>query len=162
MSQGNGFLCLDSELHAFSPYRTISLFIPLSALSVFPVSDNPIQCDCNLAWLAFSHGLGKKVKGSCDYDTWTEISEFLQFQSLKDCGNCPYQCLGAQFTSLCVTGTVSQSNVSDCRPKELCCELEIPKVTTITPPMASTIPFVRTYGFSCNNQALHSWTIRIL
>ncbi|CAG0886999.1 unnamed protein product, partial [Darwinula stevensoni] len=101
------------------------------------LENNPIQCDCSLAWLAFAPELLGKVKGACDCANGTDIIDLDLMDSLKKCSRCPHQCLGTQYESLCVPGTVNFSTVGDCRSKELCCRLEIPKAAKTIPAMAS-------------------------
>ena len=104
-------------------------------------SDNPIRCDCELAWLVLNRKFLKSISGKCQNET--ELRD-LDPDPLKDCyRECPHSCIISLWLPLCTPGTVSLSHVGDCREGELCCKPNIPEspdeyideeVTTVAPP----------------------------
>ncbi|CAG0890745.1 unnamed protein product [Darwinula stevensoni] len=107
---------------------------------VLDLSDNLIQCDCEISWLMLGRKYLRNLSGKCN--NGTELKDF-DSSSLNACPReCPYQCINNLWISLCTPGTVTLSHVDNCRSGELCCQLNIPKTTTMTSSSVPDILFV--------------------
>ncbi|CAG0902258.1 unnamed protein product [Darwinula stevensoni] len=97
--------------------------------------DNPILCDCKMAWLVLNQKFLRNIYGKCN--NGTEFKD-LDSGSLKACPReCPHQCINILLISLCTSGTLTLSHVDNCRNGELCCQPYIQNTTTIA---SSSVP----------------------
>ncbi|CAG0899119.1 unnamed protein product, partial [Darwinula stevensoni] len=102
---------------------------------VLDLSDNLIQCDCEISWLMLGRKYLRNLSGKCN--NGTELKDF-NSSSLNACPReCPYQCINNLWISLCTPGTVTLSHVDNCRSGELCCQLNMREKTTTT---SSSLP----------------------
>ena len=113
LSQGNGVLFIRGELNpprsAIEPVRESFQCHPIRA------ADNPIECDCSLAWFISESNFMRSVRGRC--------KDRMHLDRLDlDCRKCSYECVSLQNVSLCTPGTITASKVDNCRPDEYCCQ----------------------------------------
>ena len=137
LSQGDGLLMLDSEFETVSRYclrwvyaEFLRWFIHLHLCSfcLVHIPGNPIQCDCDIAWLVLNRKFLKNISGKCH--NGTEFKD-LKSDAMKNClRQCPHQCVKIQWSYLCKPGTVDLSKVDNCWTEELCCQMNLQTSTT--------------------------------
>ena len=120
-SHGNGFFSLQGE--RCLPMASHTNILALHSAPFSRILGNPIECNCRLAWFVHHRELLRSVHGICGNGT--------EFANLTlHCRLCHHQCVYIEEANLCTPGSINASNVDDCRPHEICCQLKYSTIGT--------------------------------